>query len=383
MDKDTLFSSFGKWLSPICSKTFGNQIANSGQDKYVKKLTTPTYLKLFLYAQLQQSEGLREIADDVLSKELQQELGLESISAAQLCRKHNQVDPSLLKEVFERLVHQILSKKSCSIANRKTLRIIDSTTISLCLQKYKWAEFRKTKAGIKIHLRLAYIGEHDVLPEKATITTAKKNDRTQMDELIDQEGITNVFDRGYVDYKAFDRYCADGIYFVTRLKENAVIEPLQSFKIPEGSRVTVDECVLVGSEQKRMKHKLRMIETTDTEGNLLYLLTNRFDLSCDEISEMYRSRWAIETFFKWMKQHLRIKRFYGTSERAVHNQVWITLIAFCLLMLAKLDANVTHSLLQIQRWLKALIWKPFTQWLERMKRKPSRKSAGRKRLVST
>ena len=253
MDKDTLFSSFGKWLSPICSKTFKNQIVESGQDKYVKKLTTPAYLKLFLHAQLQQAEGLREIADAVLSKEFQRDLGLESISAAQLCRKHNQVDPGLLKQVFERLVHQILSKKSCSIADHKTLRIIDSTTVSLCLQKYKWAEFRKTKAGIKIHLRLTYVGEHDVLPEKATVTAAEKNDRTQMDELIDEEGITYVFDRGYVDYKAFDRYCTDGIHFVTRLKENAVIEPLQSFEIPEGSKVAVDECALVGSNQKRMK----------------------------------------------------------------------------------------------------------------------------------
>lgn len=383
MDKDILFSSFGKWLAPICSKKFNDQIVLTGQDKYVKKLTTPAYLKLFLHAQLQQADGLRDIADGVLCKEFQQQLGLESISAAQLCRKHNRVHPDLLKEVFEGLVHQILSKQCCSIADRKILRIIDSTTISLCLQKYRWAEFRKTKAGIKIHLRLAYIGDHDVLPEKATITAAKKNDRTQMESLIDEVGVTYVFDRGYVDYAAFDRYCEDGIYFVTRLKENAVIEPLQSFETPEGSKVAVDECVLVGSHQKRMKHKLRMIETADSEGNLLYLLTNRFDLSCDEISEMYRSRWAIETFFKWMKQHLRIKRFYGTSERAVHNQVWITLIAFCLLVLAKLDANVTHSLLQIQRWLKALIWKPFTQWMDRMKRKPSRRSAGRKRLESS
>ncbi|MET3212240.1 UNVERIFIED_CONTAM: IS4 transposase [Paenibacillus sp. PvR008] len=170
---------------------------------------------------------------------------------------------------------------------------------------------------------------------------------------------------------------------MTRLKENAVIEPLQSLEIPEDSKVTMDEWVLVGSTQKRMKHKLRMMETTDSQGNFLILLTNRFDLSCDEISEMYRSRWAIETFFKWMKQHLKIKYFYGTSKQAVHNQVWLTLIAFCLLMLAKLDANVEHSLLQIQRWLKALIWKPYAQWIGRMKRKPSRKSAGRKRLEPT
>ncbi|WP_244209271.1 DUF4372 domain-containing protein [Paenibacillus ferrarius] len=100
LDKDTLFSSFGKWLEPICLKTFKDRIAKTQQDKYVKKLTTPAYLKLFLHAQLQQRDGLREIADDVLSEDFQKELGLESISAAQLCRKHNQVDSTLLEQIF-------------------------------------------------------------------------------------------------------------------------------------------------------------------------------------------------------------------------------------------------------------------------------------------
>ncbi|NIK78357.1 IS4 transposase [Paenibacillus castaneae] len=91
---------------------------------------------------------------------------------------------------------------------------------------------------------------------------------------------------------------------------------------------------------------------------------------------MYR-RWAIETFFKWMKQHLRIKHFHGQSDRAVHNQIWIALIAFCLLFLVKLEAKVDHSLLQLSRWLTKLLWQPYTQWLERMKQKPSRESKGR------
>ncbi|MDQ8738388.1 IS4 family transposase [Paenibacillus sp. LHD-38] len=378
MDKNTLFTSFGKWLAPICTKTFTNQIAETGQDKYVKKLTTPAYLKLFLHAQLQGRDGLRDIADDVLCKEFQQELGLESISAAQLCRKHNQVDPDLLQLVFERLVKQILAQRNPA-AFRNDMKIIDSTTISLCLQKYKWAVFRQSKAGIKIHMRLSFVGEQDVLPEKATITPAKKNDRTQMDSLIDETGVTYVFDRGYVDYDAFNRYCKDNIRFVTRLKNNAVIEPLESFEIPPDSKVVVDERVRIGSPQKRVKHDLRMIQTDDSEGNLLVLITNRFDLTSEEISEMYRSRWAIETFFKWMKQHLQIKWFYGTSERAVHNQVWIALIAFCLLALIKLNIKAGHSLLQLSRWLKTLLWRPYSEWIERIKRQPSRTSAGRRR----
>ncbi|MHA6484956.1 IS4 family transposase [Paenibacillus sp. strain BS8-2] len=378
MDNDTLFSSFGKWLAPICTKSFTDRIAETEQDKYVKKFTTASYLKLFLHTQLQNREALRHIADDLLSETLQRELGLTSISAFQLSRKHKQVDPELLQLVFEQLAKQVLSRFSAP-AHRTKIKIIDSTTVALCLQKYKWAEFRKTKSGIKVHMRLAFVGDEDVIPEKATITAAKKNDRTQLDRLVDEPGITYVFDRGYIDYAAFDRYCLDGIFFVTRLKSNACIEPLEEREIPEGSCVSVDMNVRVGSQQKLMKHTLRMIQTEDSQGNMLFLVTNRFDLTCDEISDMYRSRWAIETFFKWMKQHLRIKHFHGQSERAVQNQIWIALIAFCLLLLVKMETKVEHSLLQLSRWLTKLLWQPYSEWLRRMKQKPSRESQGRQR----
>jgi IS4 transposase len=327
---------------------------------------------------LQGREGLRHIADDVLCKAFQHELGLTSISAAQLSRKHKQVDPELLQHVFERLAKRVLTTYRTP-AHRSKLKIIDSTTVALCLQKYKWATFRKTKAGIKLHMRLAFVGEQDVIPEKATITNARKNDRTQLDDLVDEPGVTYVFDRGYIDYSAFDRYCDNGIHFVTRLKSNAFVEPLEALEIPQGSPIGADMLVRVGSQQKKMKHQLRMVQTEDSQGNLLFLITNRFDLTCDEISDMYRSRWAIETFFKWMKQHLRIKHFHGQSERAVQNQIWIALIAFCLLLLVKLETKVDHSLLQLSRWLTKLLWQPYAQWLQRMKQKPSRVSLGRRR----
>ncbi|MCA0753717.1 IS4 family transposase [Paenibacillus sp. N4] len=192
---------------------------------------------------------------------------------------------------------RVLSRQG-SQAHRNKIKIIDSTTVTLCLQKYKWAEFRKTKADIKVHMRLAFVGEQEVIPEKATVTVAKKNDRTQMNELVHEPGVTYVFDRGYIDYAAFDRFCLDGIFFVTRLKNNTHIEPLQELEVPEGSGVSADVLVRIGSQQKKMKHTLRMIQTEDSQGNLLFLVTNRFDLTCDEISEMYRSRWAIDTFFK-------------------------------------------------------------------------------------
>lgn len=144
MDKDTLFSSFGKWISPICAKTFTERVHEVEQDKYVKKLTTLSYLKLFLHAQIQQRDGLREIAADVLCKDFQKELGMKSISASQLSRKHNQVDSALLEQVFMSLVLQIRRSTTPSFL-RKDFKIIDSTTIGLCLKKSKWAESEKQK----------------------------------------------------------------------------------------------------------------------------------------------------------------------------------------------------------------------------------------------
>lgn len=378
MDKNNLFSSFGKWLSPICAKSFTERVNTSDQDKYVKKLTTLSYFKLFLHAQLHQRDGLREIADDVLSKGFQKELGITSISASQLCRKHNQVDPVLLEQVFMDLVHRI-RQSSAPSSLRKDFRIIDSTTIGLCLQKFKWAKFRKTKAGIKLHFRLAYIDDEMTIPDKVSMTPAKKNDRSQMDDLVDEDGMTYVFDRGYIDYAKFDDYCERGIFFVTRTKKNTVVRIVESFTLPEDSQVLSDQMVYIGTPQKRMENVLRLIHTQDSEGNSIAILTNRFDLEADEIGQIYRERWAIETFFKWMKQHVRIKSFYGTSEQAVMNQVWIALIAFCLLVLVKMETGTKHSLLELYRWLKTLLWDSEEAWLQRIHRKSTRASAGRRK----
>lgn len=379
MDKNTLFSSFGKWVAPINIMKLQQRIDETDQDKYVKKLTTKAYLLLFLHAQLQQREGLRAIADDVLSKKFQQELGLSSISPAQLSRKNNRVEPALLEEVFVDLVQQIqrVSGKACSL--RKHIKIIDSTTIGLCLQKYKWATFRETKAGIKIHLRLVFASQEDVYPEKISLTCAKSNDRTQMESLIDEIGAMYVFDRGYVDYEKFDEYTDQGIFFASRLKDNAETRHLYTFKVPPESSVLSDSMILLGTPQKRVDNVLRLIETHDSKGNRIRIITNRFDLEAEELSDIYRWRWQIELFFKWMKQHAKIKTFYGTSENAVWNQVFLALIAYCLLLLVKLERNSQHSLLQISRWLKVFLWQTFEQWIGRMDYQSKRTSRGRQK----
>ncbi len=368
MDKNTLKTSFGKWISPLNMKKLSKQVDILKQDYYTKKLTTESFLKIMLFAQLHETESLHAISDALLDEEFQKAVGFDSISASQLSRKNNELDPTVLSIIFLDLVSQIHTHHNQS-KSLIPLKIIDSTTLPLNLTNYKWATFRKTKAGVKLHLRLVFMGKDNVYPDKAIMTTADEHDRNQLEVLVDDKEAMYVFDRGYVDYERFDRMTDDGYFFVSRLKKNAVTRDMYSFKLPEDSTVISEKIVLNGTYQNRAEHYFRLIEVEDTKGNQLRLITNRFDLSADEISDIYRSRWAIELFFKWLKQHVEIKHFYGMTETALQNQIYLALITYCLHVLVRLKANSDKPLLRISRWLKAVLWKPSYIWLRRIESK--------------
>lgn len=381
MDKDTLLSSFGKWVSPINFKIVEDWKNTSLLDRYVKKLNTLVFLFLFIEAQLEKRTGLRSIMRALqANEELQQALGINSISAAQLSRKNNQLDPEILQSILCDLITKLHRLQTPVSARLGPVKIIDSTTIGLCLKKYGWATFRKTKAGVKLHLRVTFLEPGVVYPDKAVVTPAKPADHTQMDVLIDETDATYLMDRGYLDYKKYDDYCVQGIRFVSRLKNNAVVEEIEKLPLPEGAkRIERDVKVILGKGNKRMKHALRMIETTDSHGRPVRIITNRFDLTAEEIGEMYRSRWQIEIFFRWVKQNLKFTRFYGEDENAVMNQIWVCLIAYCLLLLMKLEASTKMSLTEVMDLLKQLTWKPWEKLLAALHWKPSRTSKGRQK----
>src|SRR5699024_2205279 len=282
MDKNTLKSSFGKWISPINMKKLSKQVEILQQDYYTKKLTTEAYLKAMLFAQLHETESLHAISDALLDEDFQQALGFRSISASQLSRKNNEVDPSILATVFLDLVSQIHTHQNQS---RRTmpLKIIDSTTLPLNLTHYKWATFRKTKAGVKLHLRLVFMGKDNVYPDKAIMTNAVEHDRNQLEILVDDKEAMYVFDRGYIDYERFDRMTDDGYFFISRLKKNAVTRAMESFRLPTESSVIRDDMIYIGTTQNRAENPFRLVEVEYTKGNVLRLITNRFDLSADEI----------------------------------------------------------------------------------------------------
>ena len=206
-------------------------------------------------------------------------------------------------------------------------------------------------------------------PDEAVITNAVEHDRGQLEVFLDDKECMYVFDRGYLDYERFDRMTDDGYFFVSRLRKNAVTRVLETFTLSSNSSVISDEMVVIGTTQNRSENMFRRLKIFDTKGNELILLTNRFDLDADEIAEIYKSRWAIELFFKWMKQHLNIKKFYGHSEQAVHNQIYIAMIVYCLNVLAQLNTNSERSYLQISRYLKAALWKSARIWIRKIKGK--------------
>ena len=371
MDKFTRKTSFEQWFSPINSKLFDELVKTNQLNYYTKKLYMASFMKLLLYAQLHETESLRALSDAVFSEELQRATGLQLISFSQLGRRINSIPTEFFQTIFLDLVSKIHQKTDFQSRRNMTtpLKMIDSSTLPLNLTNHKWAEFRKTKSGVKLHLRLVFMEKGHSYPDKAILTNAKEHDRGQLEVFIDDKECMYVFDRGYLDYERFDRMSDDGYFFVSRLRKNAVVRVLESFSLPKDSTIISDEMVVIGTSQNRSENVYRLIKLLDTKGNELHLLTNRFDLSAVEIAEIYKSRWAIELFFKWMKQHLNIKKFYGHSEQAVHNQVYVAMIVYCLNVLAQLNANSDRSYLQISRYLKASLWKSAHIWLRKIKGK--------------
>lgn len=371
MDKITRKTAFEQWAAPISNELFAEQVQLHCLDHYTKKLHMASFTKLLLYAQLHETVSLRAISDSVFSEELQEATCLDSISFSQLGRRLRQVPTEFFQAIFLDLVTQIHEATDFRTQRKRLtpLKIIDSSTLPLNLNNHRWAKFRKTKSGIKLHLRLVFMENGCSYPDQAVLTNAKEHDRGQLEVLVDDQECMYVFDRGYLDYERFDRMTDEGYFFVSRLRKNAVVRSLESFELPEDSVVMSDEMIVIGTSQNRSENVFRLLKVLDTKGNQLNLITNRFDLSADEIAELYRSRWSIELFFKWMKQHLNIKKFYAQNQQGVHNQVYIAMIVYCLNVLAQLRTNSKRTYLQISRYLRASLWKSAHIWLRKIEGK--------------
>jgi len=384
MDQNNTKTTINELFHVLNEQTFLKLIHVLNVDKYVKKLTAYKFLQLLVLAQINESESLTRLSK--LSKDeedIETHIHLKGISTSQLSRKQSTLSPKLFEKVFHYLVLEIQTqrKQTPIVRNIGRLHVIDSSTMSMSITQYPWATFRKTKAGVRLHLRVVVTKDLTV-PDKAVLLPAKHADRTQMNELVEIDlDALYLFDRGYTDYKQFDTYCLEGVRFITRLKKNAEIEGIAEQTPDPENLIYQDAEVYLGNAKNgtKMQHPLRLIQTEDSEKNAVIIVTSCFDLSAKEIGDLYRYRWKIETFFKWMKQHLKIKSFYGKSENAVYNQIWIALITYCLEVLLQLRVGHHGSLLELKWTLETYLFKGLDAFIRSLFRPSTRSSKGRKR----
>lgn len=225
-----------------------------------------------------------------------------------------------------------------------TVYALDSSTIDLCLSLFPWARFRKTKGAVKLHTLLDLRGS---IPTFIEITDGKCHDVNILDELIPEPGCYYIMDRGYLDFKRLHNFERHGAYFVIRAKSNFQSRRLYSNSIDKSTGLKCDQTILLTGfyPSKNYPDKLRRIRYHDSETDKRFtFLTNNFSLPAITITQLYKSRWQIELFFKWIKQHLKIKSFYGTSENAVKIQIWIAISVYLLVAIAKKRLNIEAPL---------------------------------------
>jgi hypothetical protein len=378
--KDTTKSTFDQLFEAVTS--FTQNLKNREVDKYIKKFTLLKFILLMSFAQLNQLKSLRDISSTLDEEKLSESLELISISAAQISRKLRADRLEAIQALFAEMIHQVGINQGFQRIRQELgqLYLIDSTVISLCFSQYRWADFRKTKSGIKLHTRIKLLDDN-ILPDKAVMTVARKADRTQMDELVvEEKDAFNVFDRAYLDYEKFDYYCEQNIRFASRLKSNALVKTLEEYPLGEGTLISDSKVILGKKNLTQMKNALRIIKTTDSQGKIITIVTNDFSLSAQEIADIYRYRWQIEVFFKWIKQHLHVKHFFGTGEQAVELQLYIALITYCLLTLIRQKTGYTGTLLALKRCLCACLYEPFPCFVKKLYGKGKRQSRGRRKV---
>jgi transposase len=247
----------------------------------------------------------------------------------------------------------------------QTVYALDSTTIDLCLALFPWAKFRRHKAAVKLH---TLFDVRASVPTLVIVTHGKVHDVRILDELVFEAGGLYVMDRGYLDFARLHRIQQAGAFFVTRAKKNFRCERVSSQSVNKATGVQCDQVVRLSGFYSRQDYpdKLRRIRYRDAAtGKCLVFLTNNFTLPAEVIATVYRYRWQVELFFKWIKQHLRIKAFYGTSENAVKTQIWIAISVYVLVAIVKKRLRVEHSLYTILQILSVTIFQktPISQVL--------------------
>ena len=252
-----------------------------------------------------------------------------------------------LAQILIARARRLYAHEPLAVELAQSVYALDSTTIDLCLSLFPWARFRSTKAAVKLHTLLDVRGP---IPTLIWISEGKMADGRVLDELVPEPGAFYVMDRGYVDFRRLHRFEWAGAFFVTRSKDGLQLNRLESRPVDRSTGVRSDQVVWL-SLHKSIGHypdRLRRISYRDPENDkALVFLTNNFDLPALTIAQLYKGRWGVELFFKWVKQNLRIKHFFGTTENAVKTQVWIAISVYVLVAILRKELGLELSLSHI------------------------------------
>jgi hypothetical protein len=363
-------SLFSQILKVFNRNAFAALVVKHGAERYSKGFTSWTHFVSMLFCQLAQAKSLREICGGLACTVGKlRHLGVllapnkSTLSYANRQRPH---------EFFRDLFYQTLD--ICRSAGppkhrfnfRNKLLSLDSTTISLCLALFPWADYRRTKGAVKLHLLLDHDG---YLPTFACVTNARKHDVTIARKVSLAPGSIIAVDRAYSDFALLFKWTMQNIFFVTRLKENVLYDVVEERPVPKNRNILEDQIISLAGYYTLRKYPvtLRRVVVWDAENDReIVLLTNHLDFGATTISSIYKERWQIEIFFKTLKQNLKVKTFVGTSENALLIQIWTALLTMLLIKFLKFKSRFGWALSNLVAFIR---WNLFTyrdlwEWLD-------------------
>ena len=348
-------SLFSQLIDHLSLHEFRKCVARYDGNHRVRSFSCWDQFLCMLFAQLTYRESLRDIVACLRSQQralyhagIRGNVSRSTLADANGSRDwriHADFAQLLIREARVLYLHDDLGLE---LAN--TIYALDSTTIDVCMTLFPWARFKPTQHALKLHTLLDLRGQ---IPTFIRITPAQMHDVNILDQLLPEAGAFYVIDRGYLDFQRLYRWTLAGAFFLTRARKNFRFRRLRSYPVDKSTGVQCDQTIALTWFYSRKGHPapLRRIRYWDAErGKRLVFLSNNFTLPAPVLADLYRRRWQVELFFKWIKQHLRIKAFYGTSENAVKTQVWIAVCSYLLVAIARkrLDLPVNlYTMLQI------------------------------------
>jgi NAD(P)-dependent dehydrogenase (short-subunit alcohol dehydrogenase family) len=345
----TVFSQLAHFL-PLHS--FRQCVERYNGNHKVQRFTCMDQFLCMAFAQLTYRESLRDI--ETCLRTMQPKLyhmGIRGrVARSTLADANESRDWRIYADFAQALIAQartLYQNESLAVDLEAAAYALDATTIDLCLALFPWAHFHKTKAAVKLHTLLNLRGN---IPEFVCISEGNVHDVNVLDVLVAMAGAFYIMDRGYVDFARLHRLHVAGAFFVTRAKQRMLYKRQCSRPVDKASGLRSDQTILLAGKKTAASYPapLRRIHYKDPEtGKDFVFLCNNFTLGALDVARLYKARWQVELFFKWIKQHLRIKAFYGTSENAVKTQVWIAVSIYVLVAIVKKRLHLDHSLYTI------------------------------------